>query len=325
MKNSDLNTQPGNENQSTNKFLEILEFSIPRILGLGDRDAESLTYGCFDRNYWHYKLIDFPNIRFQEAALILALLYKHKSIEKFYQNEKVAALAFGALEFAFSQQNNDGSFNEAYPFERSFCGTAFAGGALAESLLMLGSNRWEQQLIKLGNWLSTHNNPEVANQMVAAANTLYLLYLLTQDKVYRDASYHKIALLLEQKGYARFLPEYGGFDLGYLSISLSHLAALWSYSAENTVSDIAMGVAVLIDDHLDQYGKFDWMTMNRKTQFVYPFGFAVFKKLSVLKKLENGLKENVILNPGWMDDRYCIAFALDYLKTVINLNGCNGC
>jgi hypothetical protein len=32
------------------------------------------------------------------------------------------------------------------------------------------------------------------------------------------------------------------------------------------------------------------------------------------------LKKNLILNPTWMDDRYCIAFALDYLKTGLELN-----
>ena len=34
---------------------------IPKILTLQDRNAHSPTYGCFDRNYWHYKIIDFPS------------------------------------------------------------------------------------------------------------------------------------------------------------------------------------------------------------------------------------------------------------------------
>ena len=33
---------------------------IPKILTLQDRNPHSPTYGCFDRNYWHYKIIDFP-------------------------------------------------------------------------------------------------------------------------------------------------------------------------------------------------------------------------------------------------------------------------
>ena len=34
---------------------------IPRLLTLLDRDPSSPTYGCFDRNYWHYRTQDFPS------------------------------------------------------------------------------------------------------------------------------------------------------------------------------------------------------------------------------------------------------------------------
>jgi len=302
------------------KFLEIVEFSLPRILGLCNRDAKSQTYGCFDRNYWHYKILDFPNIRFQEATPILALVYNYKIINKFYQNAKIRSLAVGAIDFAFSKQNKDGSFNEVYPFERSFCGTSFAGGALVEGILLLELDGWAKHLLKLGNWLSKRDNLEVSNQMAAAANTLYLLYLVTQEKKYREASYHKIAILRKQQGHERFLPEYGGLDVGYLSITLSHLAMLWKHSKNQEVYKLALDAAGLIEETIDEYGRFDWTTMSRKAQYIYPYGLAVFEKFSVLKKLKNGLKRNLILNPTWMDDRYCIAFALDYLKTVLELN-----
>ena len=34
---------------------------IPKLLTLLDRNPHSPTYGCFDRNFWHYKIIDFPS------------------------------------------------------------------------------------------------------------------------------------------------------------------------------------------------------------------------------------------------------------------------
>jgi len=33
----------------------------------------------------------------------------------------------------------------------------------------------------------------------------------------------------------------------------------------------------------------------------------------VFRRIENGLKENGIINPLWMDDRYSIPLAVDYL------------
>ena len=48
---------------------------IPKILTLQDRNAHSPTYGCFDRNFWHYKIIDFPSGMAAEFVWPLALAY----------------------------------------------------------------------------------------------------------------------------------------------------------------------------------------------------------------------------------------------------------
>lgn len=48
---------------------------ISKILTLLDRNPHSPTYGCFDRNFWHYKIIDFPSGMSQEFVLPLALAY----------------------------------------------------------------------------------------------------------------------------------------------------------------------------------------------------------------------------------------------------------
>jgi hypothetical protein len=47
------------------------------VLTLLDRKEGSKTYGCFDRYYWRYKMIDFPGSTFQNAVLALALVYTH--------------------------------------------------------------------------------------------------------------------------------------------------------------------------------------------------------------------------------------------------------
>ena len=49
---------------------------IPKILTLQDRNRHSPTYGCFDRNYWQYRIIDFPSGMAQEFVLPLALAYR---------------------------------------------------------------------------------------------------------------------------------------------------------------------------------------------------------------------------------------------------------
>ncbi len=46
---------------------------IPKILTLQDRNPHSPTYGCFDRTFWQYKVIDFPAGMSQEFVYPLAL------------------------------------------------------------------------------------------------------------------------------------------------------------------------------------------------------------------------------------------------------------
>src|SRR3972149_6662368 len=48
---------------------------LPRTLCLLDRHPFHATYGCFDRNFWHYRTADFPSAMYQEAVLPLALVY----------------------------------------------------------------------------------------------------------------------------------------------------------------------------------------------------------------------------------------------------------
>jgi hypothetical protein len=41
----------------------------------------------------------------------------------------------------------------------------------------------------------------------------------------------------------------------------------------------------------------------------------------LLARLQNGLEQDLVINPQWMDDRYCIALTTDYLVTANMLQG----
>ena len=56
-------------------FAEDALSKIPKILTLLDRNPHSPTYGCFDRNAWHYRIIDFSSGMAQEFVWPLALAY----------------------------------------------------------------------------------------------------------------------------------------------------------------------------------------------------------------------------------------------------------
>ena len=52
----------------------FIKENISRVLTQVDRDCDSKTYGCCDRNYWHLKIRDFPSAILQQTCLTMALM-----------------------------------------------------------------------------------------------------------------------------------------------------------------------------------------------------------------------------------------------------------
>lgn len=305
-------------NTKENLFLTISLSQIPRILGFLNTDPHSRTHGCCDRYFWHYKIIDFPNARFQEAVLILALVYQFNLKDNVYfRSSQVKEWIRTVITFWGSQRHLDGSVDESYPNEHHFCATAFSALAVTDALLLLKENS-PVDLSSTGEFLLRYNNMEVSNQMASAAAVLYNLYLLTGEEKYKAGFERKISLFLASKGNEVFFPEYGGFDIGYNSITLSLLGKIYSLTLRDDIKNIALDCCKYILNYIDDDAYYNPEKMSRRTQFLYPYGFALFAP-DILERIENGLRKNAILNPSWMDDRYCIPMTADYLMTAVKL------
>ena len=121
-------------------YSDVVIKQIPRLLGYVNTNKNSRNYGCCDRNYWHYKFIDFPCVRLQEMSLTLALLFKKKYPgNSFFKNDEIKNLSIATIVFWTKIQNDDGSFNEWYPKEHSFVATAFSLYAISEAYKLLKS------------------------------------------------------------------------------------------------------------------------------------------------------------------------------------------
>lgn len=293
-------------------FLDIALGEVPRILGLIDRDPLSPTVGCGDRLYWKYKLIDFPNVRFQETCLLLTLLHENKFADgRYYRNRNIKKWILNLIDFWFRIQRRNGSFDEAYPYENSFCATAFSTWAVTESMLAM-NDLYSPRIAKAGDWLLKNENPRVANQMAAAALALYNIGQLTGHSRFSEGAEKKLDRLLSEQSSEGFFPEYGGYDIGYLSITLSCLATYWRRSASKRLETPLRHAVAFLESYLDENGDFDNLATSRRTKFIYPLGLILLGSRGSLA-IKNGLRQNLILNPAWMDDRYVTPFASDYI------------
>ena len=59
-------------------FRQLLAEVLPRILSQCCRDPNSPAYGCFDRNFWHYRMRDFASIILQQGGY--AVLQAQKAL-----------------------------------------------------------------------------------------------------------------------------------------------------------------------------------------------------------------------------------------------------
>ena len=282
---------------------------LPRILGLGDRRPDSPTYGCFDRGFWHYRLLDFPNGQQQQASLLLACaadlgLADPAALRRWAR----AAAAFWAR-----SQHADGSHDEAYPYERGYCVTAMAYAANALAARRLGSPEPAvcEALRRGARWLTAAPPPPVANQVAAAGAGLLAAGAALDDDAIRRAGREVLAGLVAAQDPDGFFLEYGGQDTGYQSLTLSFLARSLADMPE--LAEPLRRGRLAAAARLDAWGRHDPAANARRTQFVYPFAFAAAADAEVLTAHVAGLDAGAALSPAWLDDRYVIWLSTDYL------------
>ena len=116
-------------------MLDEALITVPRLLSLVNQNEASSLFGCFDRSYWNYKLIDFPCGRKQESCLSFSLLYScdFQGLNPFYKNRKIARLAKGATSCLARMQHKDGTFDQFWPNEVSSAASMFPAYCLAAS------------------------------------------------------------------------------------------------------------------------------------------------------------------------------------------------
>jgi hypothetical protein len=313
-------------------YLDPILNNVPRLLGLLNRNISSSSYGCFDREYWHYNTADFSCARKQEAVLTLTLLYliKHEK-NRYYQDNEILGYIRAALMFWTKIQNRNGSFNEWYPNENSFVVTSFSTYAVSESLLLirdeLSENEYQRvvkSLLRAGDWLMSRHEMRVMNQQTGAAIALLNLYLLTKETKYLDSSRNKIFVLHQRQSEEGWFVEYGGPDIGYLSLSIDYLCKYYSKTNDDTVKEIIDRsldfIKYFIQPNLVAGGEYT----SRNTEYLIPHGFEIFSRISEDALFVASVVRKSLLNvesfPNLFDDRYLTYVGYTWLQAYQDAN-----
>ncbi len=257
----------------------------PRILSLMDRELLSPTAGCCDRTYWAWKFVDFPGARFQESLCVLCFLYTKKlNNNPYYQNARLLEWISYGFQFWSSIQYRDGSFDEAYPFERSLAATAFTTFYIGEALEFIGNSLAEdilsevlETMVRSGNWLIKNDETHgfLSNHLAAAAGALYHVYRLTGDEAFEQRSKYFIEKIISRQSSEGWYEEYGGADPGYQTHGSFYLARYWQLSRnEDLLNSLERSINFLAYFvHPD--GSIGGEYASRNTQTYYPAAFEM--------------------------------------------------
>ena len=308
-----------------NAYLELSVETIPRLLSLLDRNPFSPTYGCFDRDYWHYRtLADFPSATYQQGSLAMALLYTSDldgSI--YYQNPKVKDYALAAMLFWSKVQRRDGSFDEWYPNEHSYVATAFTTYAVSEAYRLLSALPDETipeqvlpSLIRAGKWLCTHEDREVLNHTAGAVAALHNIHVLTGDDTFLRGLQRQKEVMLSRQSKEGWFYEYNGADPGYLSLSVDYLAKYFSSSGDQDILESLESAVNFMVRFLHPDGSYGGEYGSRNTRYLMPHGLVILSPLFpsaryLAEKSHQLLTKGRTINPNSSDDRYFAFFFIN--------------
>ena len=206
--------------------------NIPKILGLLDRNRHSRTYGCFDRNFWHYRIIDFPSGMSQQMVLPLALVYALDLPKNHFKNDPVIFDFIKAgIGFAAQSAHGDGSSDDYFPFERAAGASAFSLYAIISAINILSLDldneipEAKPFLMKRAHWLAAHRESgQLSNHEALIALTLLLASRTLDDPSLKIAGESRLLRALSWQHDEGWFQEYEGCDPSYLTVTIALLA-----------------------------------------------------------------------------------------------------
>ena len=305
---------------SRNLFTQSALAEIPKILTLMDRNPHSPTYGCGDRNFWQYKIIDFPSGMSQEFALPLALAY-HLDLpdNPFYQQPAMRDWAIAAMHYAATSAHSNGACDDYFPFEQASGAAAFSLYAFLESyrLLELQDEGLLRFFDQRATWLAEHRESgQLANHEALIVLCLQLLGDLQQTTRWQQQQSQRLERLLSWQSAEGWFQEYGGFDPGYHTLTISCLARLQSLQPRDEVRKILMQAVDLAAQFVHPDGSFGGEYGSRNTYNFFPHGFELVGQwyppaLSVNDAFLTGLAQGK--QPCYADDHIVGHHVWNYL------------
>ena len=301
-------------------FARVALAQIPKILTLCDRNPHSPTYGCFDRNFWQYKIIDFPSGMAQEFVYPLALAYYTNLIDNpFYQQPAIRDWVEAGILFAAKRSHADGSCDDYFPLERAAGATAFSllGCIESYSLLALDNPEILSFFEKRASWLAnSEESGRLTNHQALIVLCLELLGRMLRAQRWDRAKALRLERVLDWQNQEGWFVEYEGCDPGYHTLTISCLAQLDQLAPDIRLKEALTNAVELAAHFVHPDGSYGGEYTSRNTYNFFPHGFEIVgrwmpKALQINDRFLQGLEKG--LAPCYADDHIIGHHAWNYL------------
>lgn len=260
-------------------FAERALADIPKLLVLLDRNPMSPAYGCFDRNYWLYRITDFPTGMAQEFVWPLALAWDcDLPGNPYHRNSQIRNWVAAGIRFAMKSAHADGSSDDFFPFERAFGATAFALLACIEAARLTNLDDPEvwDFFKRRGRWLARHRESgRLSNHEALGALCLKRLFETTGETDFLRAAQERLARVLSWQHEEGWFWEYEGCDLGYQTLTLALLAGCDDLESNPPLKAALLKCAAMTVQFLHPDGSFGGEYSSRNTLNYFPLGFEL--------------------------------------------------
>ena len=282
-----------------------IETYFGRLLSSLDNEELSGTKGSMDRTWWCWKFTDFSASRFQEAGYAIAWIVKSKHFKFSKAESSKLILAFeDIIVFWADLQNLDGSFDEAYPFERSLAATAFTTFYLGSSIELLRDDistatleKALNTIKKAANWLALNNEHHgiLSNHLAAAAAALQVSFDITAETHFSEARDEFLNLIYKyQDKNEGWYMEYGGADPGYQSHGMFYLTDIFKRTNDRRLLKSLVSACDFFIWCIHPDGTSGGEYASRGTKFSFPAAFEFLSNYSeAAKKISNHFRNQI--------------------------------